>query len=451
MSAPELQLPGLVREVLPNGLVVLIAVRRSLPLVSLRLALRAGGAQEPPERTGLSAMTARLLRRGAGKRDAAAFAEELDFLGALMGSGAGLDHVAVDAEFTTATLDAGLSLFLDAVVRPRFDRSEFEAERRRVIDEIRHGRDDTEELAEEALLHALFPGHPFGRCAVASVRAMERLRPEEPRDFHRRRWSPQGAVLAVVGDVDPPALLARLRGELGAWGRQAEPGPVPPSPEPIAGRPVLLVNVPGSRQVQLRLGQVGVARDTPHRHALHVANTVLGGGFTSRLVDRVRVDEGLTYAIGSRFHPGRVPGPFVISSFTENPRLERLHGLVDEILQRFREEGPTEEEVRAARAYLAGIQPRRLETPGGLALALAEAELHGEGPEELTAFRARIEAVSREQAAEAARACLPGRDLLTVLVGDAEEIGETAARLGDVSVVELDFAESLAGPAEDGD
>jgi zinc protease len=451
MSAPAVQLPPLSRERLPNGLTVLVVERRSLPLVTMRLTLRAGGAQEPHDLPGLSTLTARMLRKGAGERDAAAWAEALDALGGLFGSGTGLDHVAVDAEFTSRTIDEGLELVIDALRRPRFDAAEFEREIQRTTDEVRQARDDTDEIAEEAFLHALFRDHPFGRCAVGSVRALERLRIEDVRHFHGEHWPARGGVLVVVGDVDAKSFLVRLKEALGDWAGDAPEPPLPPVPQQVSGRPVLLVNAPGSRQVQVRMGSVGVERLTPHWFPLQVANTIFGGGFTSRLVDRIRVEEGLTYSISSRFMPGRVPGLYMISTFTENQELERLHGLITGLLADFRKDGPTPEEVLGAQAFLAGMQPRRIETPGGLALALGEAELNGLGIHSLTDYRREIEAVRPEDAAAAARDCLPEKDLLTVLVGDAEELAEAASRLGDLTVVELDYGESALGLPPAGD
>ena len=168
-------------------------------------------------------------------------------------------------------------------------------------------------------------------------------------------------------------------------------------------------------------------------------------------LSRVRVEEGLTYSISSRFMPGRVPGLYMISTFTENEQLGRMHGLITDLLADYRSSGPTPEEVQGAKAFLAGMQPRRIETPGGLALSLAEAELNGLGIESLTDYRREIEAVRPEDAAAAARECLPGEDLLTVLVGDADILAEEASRLGDLSVVELDFAENALAPSPDGD
>ena len=115
-----IRLPPSARAVLPNGLTVLVFERRTLPLVTLRLTLRAGSARDPQDLPGLAALTSRLLRHGSGARDSAQFAADLDFLGGHFGTATGVEHVAVEGEFTSETLDRGLELFLGAVFDPHF-------------------------------------------------------------------------------------------------------------------------------------------------------------------------------------------------------------------------------------------------------------------------------------------------------------------------------------------
>ena len=119
--------------------------------------------------------------------------------------------------------------------RPRFDSDEFTRELQRTIDEVRQSRDDTDEIAEEAFLHELFPGHPFGRCAVGSVRALERIRVEDVRSFHEKSWPARGGVLVVVGDVDAQAFLDRLATALGDWSTGVPEAALPPVPKQVTG------------------------------------------------------------------------------------------------------------------------------------------------------------------------------------------------------------------------
>jgi zinc protease len=159
----------------------------------------------------------------------------------------------------------------------------------------------------------------------------------------------------------------------------------------------------------------------------------------------VRVDRGLTYGIGSRVAPTRAGGPFVIGTFTRNDSLAELDEVVMGELDRFHGEGPTDDEIGAVKRYLAGLQVRRVETPEALASVAAEAELHGLGLDSLERFRADVDAVTRDAARAAVAEALPRRDRLTVLVGDRSVLEPTAAGLGELTVVEKDFAEGTGG------
>ena len=443
-EAAWIRLPPIARQVLPNGLTVMVVERRTLPLVTIRLSLRAGASRDPTDLPGLAAFTARLLRQGAAARDARAFAEDIDSIGGHFGAGIGLDQLTVDGEFTTETWDEGLALFTEALLAPRFDDDEITRERQRTIAEIAQSRDDPEHVADRAFQHFLFGSHPYGHPAEGTAASLERMTREDILSFHRGRMVPDGGVLVVVGDVDPDSTLKRVADALSGWsGTGAVPEPPPAAPR-VTGRRAVLVHDAGSGQVQYRTGNVGLARRTPHFHALALANTIFGGGFTSRLVREARVNRGLTYGIGSRFLLPMSPGPFVISTFTRNAALGEMHEVVTSQLATLMSSTLGQDEIDAARAYVLGMHVRRLETPEALAASLAETELFGLGLDAITGFRRSLEAVTAQSCRAAIDAGLPDDSLLTVLVGDKDAVGATAATLGDLTVVEADWAEGLS-------
>lgn len=441
-----IQLPPMAREVLPNGLTLLVIENRSLPLVTIRLMMRAGSSQDPGALPGLAAFTARLLKHGAGSRDARQHAQDLDFIGGHVGASVGLDQMGLDGEFTTATWDEGLGLFLDTLFLPRFDEAEVERERERGIAEIAHGKDDPDHVADRAFQYFVFGegAHPYAHPPEGTVASLKALSREDLVRFHRERMLPDGAVLVVIGDVDAASTAERLAAALSSW-RASGSVPAPPSDAArLTGRRCVLVHDAGSGQAQYRAGNVGLKRMTPHYHALLVANTVFGGGFTSRLVNEVRVNRGLTYGIGARFLLPMSAGPFLISSFTRNAKLAEMHDVVGQLMTTLRHDGVSEDEVEAAKAYLLGLQVRRLELPEALAGAIAETEMYGLGVASITDFRQQVEAVDVAACARAIDAAYPGDDLLTVLVGDKADISETAGRFGALTVVDADFAEGVA-------
>jgi zinc protease len=439
-SKPWIRLPPLLRERLPNGLEVIIAERRALPLVTIRLALRAGSSHDPAAMPGLAAFTARLLRQGAGARDAHAFAEDLDAIGGLLGASIGLDQLVIEAEFTADTWARGRDLFLDALLRPRFEEGEVARERERALAEIAQSQDDPDHVADRAFQAFVFEGHPYAHPPEGTAASLARMRRDDLVAFHRDALVPDGGVLAVIGDVRPAAEMAGLRDALAAWpGRGAEPAPPQPAGRLTSDRCVL-VQDEGSTQAQYRCGNVSVRRTTPLYPALVLGNAVLGGGFTSRLVEAVRVERGLTYGIGSRFMLGMAPGSFLVSSFTRNAAVREMHELIGAVVATMRKEGPTHEEMEAARAYVLGVHARRLETPEALAQALCDAELFGLGLDAIEGFRRDIEATTREACLAAMQEALPEK-LLTVIVGDRTHVEEAARGFGDLRVVGPDFAE----------
>jgi zinc protease len=440
------RLPPLRRAILPNGLAVIIAERRALPLVTMRLAMRAGSAQDPGLRPGLAAFTARLLRHGAGDRDEPAFAEALDEIGGLFGASIGLDQLALDAEFTTETWEQGRGLVLDALLRPRFPEAAVARERARSMAEIEQSHDEPEHVASRAFQRLLFEAHAYGHPAEGTRTALEATTRDDVATFASERLVPDGAVLVVVGDVDAGRELDRWSEALAGWralGRVASP---PEDATPATGHRMVLVQDEGAGQAQWRAGNVAFRRATPYYPHLVLANTILGGGFTSRLVQEIRVERGLTYGIGSRFVLPFSRGPFEMASFTKSASLAELHAIAVGTLASFREKGADQAELDAARAYVLGHHVRRFETPEGLASALADAEVHGLGEESITGFRAALESIGADELNAALPDLLPG-ELLTVVVGDADTLRDECARMaGDTGRVELaspDFVEKM--------
>jgi zinc protease len=442
MSGAWVKLPPLRRERLPNGLTLIVAERPALPLVTLRLAFRAGSSHDPVHRAGLAAFTARMLRHGAGERDERRFAEDLDAIGGLFGASIGLDQLTVDAELTTETWDAGRALFLDALLRPTLPEAPLARERERALAEIAQSHDEPEHVASRAFQRFLYEGHPYGHPPEGTATSIAGVTRADVAGFHAEGMVPDGAVLVVVGDVDAAREMARWRDDLAGWGPAGHvPAPPDDAPDAPGGR-VILVHDEGAGQAQWRTGNVGFRRVTPLYPHLVLANTILGGGFTSRLVQEVRVERGLTYGIGSRFMLGFSRGSFEIASFTKNATLTQMHEIVGRQVAAYRREGATADELAAARAYVLGLHVRRFETPDGLASALAEAEMHGLGEEMITGFRRAIESVTLADLNAAMPDLFP-EAMLTVVVGDAGALAGPCAEIGEVTVVQSEFAEGM--------
>jgi zinc protease len=252
--------------------------------------------------------------------------------------------------------------------------------------------------------------------------------------FHRRWYGPAATTLVAVGDLDPSRVVLLARRRLSRWEADAEvPAELPPLP-PVP-RQVLVVDKPDLSQTQIRIGCPAFGRRDPDYFAAAVANAAFGGGFTSRLVEAIRVNRGLSYGVRSRFALSRSAGMFAISSFTKNESVAELVEVALAETARFAEEGPTAEELERAGSWLAGLHPLTLETHEQVAEKIADLRLYGLGVEEVTHYAERIRAVGAEACRAVARRWFPLRDGVIVAVGPAKAVARALERFGPVKVV----------------
>jgi zinc protease len=423
------------RASLANGLQIVVLEDRRLPRVAAGFVALRGAAIEAPGELGVAAFTAALMERGAGERDALALAAAFEDLGAGLDVSSDWDTLRVSVAGLSRDSDALFAALADVVRRPRFAA----ADARRVVGEQRaalaQAKDDPASLATQHFMHALYGAHRMGSPTAGVDATVARLDPAAARAFHARVVTPAGAILWAAGDVDAAAFLARAERDFGdmrggAVAALPEPPPVP------AKRRVLLVDRPDLGQAQVAIGHEGIARADERRLEAQLLNTAFGSGaFSSRLMSRIRATEGLTYSIGSLFVQYRVPGPFVLSTFTRVPKVGELLTSTFEELERLRSAPPAGEELEDAKSLRTGGFPLALETTDAVMAALLDLDVYGLPRDALDTYRSRMRAISAEQIAATASALVHPERATIVVVGPAAELRETLAKYGEVEVV----------------
>jgi zinc protease len=437
IERPVLRDGAVTRLDLDNGLRVLVHEDHALPRVSVALTLRRGAAVEAPKEAGVASYTFELLERGAGKRDALAFAEAVDALGANFGAGADWDSASVSISGLSRDFDALLGFLADAVRKPRFDPREAQRARAERISAYERAKDDPATLARWHFARAVYGSHRYGLPVTGTAETLARLDARVAREFHARLFVPNGAILSVTGDVDPDATVAALREHFGAWPRGAvvAPGVAPPEQVPPA-RSVVVVDRPDLGQVRVAIGHEGIARTDDNRVAVSLLNLVVGGGgFSSRLMTSLRAEEGLTYGIASDYMQRRYPGPFLVATFTRVEKLRQALDLTLAELERARSEPPGEDELAWARTLATGSFSMGLETSDAVTAALVELDVYALPEDSLDTYRARVRAVTAEQVATAAREHLHPERAAIVLVGPAAAVVPQLEGLGPIEVV----------------
>ena len=404
MTAPDVELPPLQIEKLPSGLTLLAIQKRGLPLFHLRLSLPAGACEDPRGKAGLAQFTVDLLRRGTRRRPAHDVDEMIESMGAQLYADVSTEEAAlaltVPAELSERALDA----LLEVALEPAFEESEVAAARRRTIAGLQSDLDEPSAVAGRAVVSLGYgPGHPYAHPSQGFRRDVETFQREDALSFHATRYQQQGGLLAVVGQGTPRELLDQLQRKLAQWepswpGRSQRSALQFAALAPSQEMRAVVIHKPDATQAQVRIVSPGLSRATPRYAEAVVANTALGGGFTSLLVDAIRVDRGLSYSVSTRLHMNRRAGLSVFSSFTKNETLRELVDLALEKMRAYAASGPSEDALEKARRYLAGLFPLGLESHEALAEQVADALLDGLGLDHLKTYRSRVLAVTAAQA-----------------------------------------------------
>jgi zinc protease len=433
--APTLRLPEPVRRTLPNGMAVLYVRKAELPLVQAVLVARGGLSDDDAGMPGLASFTAAMLDEGAGGRSALELADAVEQLGATLSTGAAWDAAQVSLGVLRRQFPAALQLMADVVIRPDFPAGEVQRLREERLTELARGRDEARVVAGNAFSSLLYGGdHPYGRLSsTASVRRIDRAALEA---FHRRYYLPSSATLILVGDVDE-SLHPAVERAFGAWrGGDVAPAATPEPPAPSDAARIYLVDMPGAAQSEIRIGHPAVARDHPDFYALTVMNTLLGGSFTSRLMQNLRETHGYTYGAGSSFQMRRGAGPFQASSAVVTAKTDSAVIEFFRELNRIRDEEVTAEELDRAKNFVALRLPQSFETTGQVAARIAELVIHGLPLDYYETYVQRVMAIDAAEVQRVARQHLhPDRSAI-VVVGDRQTI-ESGLRALPVGTLEV--------------
>ncbi len=442
-SAPaEVRLPAQHHFTTRGGLRVILARREPIPLVSARLVLLGGGAMDPAGRFGMADFTARLLRRGTKSQSADQINDAVEFVGASLSAGASEDFSAVSLTTPARHLEPMLEVMASLVREPSFPEVEVESARRRVLAHLANDLDDPGLVADRALTGVLWGDHPYGHDTGGTARDVARFTREDAVAFHEDRYGPKVALLVIVGAVDPRRTQKVVERLFGDWTGGPATAPVFEPREEAAGKGrVLLLDKPDATQSQIRFGGMALRRGEPGWIPGLVMNTVLGGGFTSRLVTEIRVKRGLSYGAGSGFDGMIAGGSFSVSSFTKTESTGELIAVARDELRKMQQKGPTEKELQSARTYMAGLYPLRLETNESVAAAIAETELYGLGEDWVSRYRERVRAVTRKEAHDVARRILPVEAPAVVVVGNAAKLKKHLRGLGPVDTQPVTWLE----------
>jgi len=418
--APKLNIPTPTAQILANGLQVVSVRRADLPLVTAQLVLRSGGEMDPAALAGLSDLTANLLSKGAAGKTAPQIAAAAEALGGSLSADAGWDESAVGITVTTPKLPQALKLLSEVVRQPDFNESELKRARTQAIDDLRLSLSRPTTLASLAASRGVFGAGAYGHSRTGTPASLARISRADVQQLHSRLYRPDNAILVLAGDITPAQAQQLAQASFGDWSKPATPLPVEPTNKSKGQLPSpLLIDQKGAGQAGVVAAHVAPSRSDDDYYVGTVANAVLGGSYSARLNEEIRIKRGLSYNAGSRFSPMRDAGVWMASAQTKNPSAPQV---VDLMLGEFRRLGNDRvdaKELAARKATLIGEYGRSLETTSGLAEQVGELAVYGVKLDEIGKYIDQVQAVTPRQIEKYAGKHLDPKYSQVVVVGDA--------------------------------
>jgi len=427
----EFKLPESERVQLKNGMIVYLLQDQELPIVNLSAYLNAGSIYEPPEKAGLAALTGDTLRSGGTmKTPPEQLDRELEFMASSIESDISTDHANVSLSTLTKNLDRTLALFAEVMMHPAFDPVRVELAKSHAIEGIRRQNDDPKALASRELNRNIYDGHPLGRIpTIATVSAISR---EDVIRFQKRYFYPANTILAVSGDFDREKLLQSLELLFAGWPNQQAPFPQVPDPSEEL-RPAVLHVQRDLNQSVIRMGHLGIDKNNPDLHAIKVMDYILGGGFTSRLTQEIRSNQGLAYNVDSYFAVGRrFQGPFLATTETKSETTARTITLLRSIIAGMTKEEVSEQELNLAKDSIINSFIFAFERSSAVVNQQARLEFFNYPDGYLENYRDNIARVTRADVLRVARKYLHPDAMRLVVVGDRKKFDQALSIFGDV-------------------
>ena len=412
------------RQVLGNKVVGFFVENHELPLINISITVRTGSYLDPAGKAGLAAAVGSLMRSGGTERyKAEDFDEEADFLAANISSAIGPTEGVASVNFLAKDTDKALELFFDMLRNPAFRQDRIDLYKSQQLQQIERRNDRTDSI-ESREWNRLLRGEDFFTSILPTKASISSLTREDLLAFHKTYYAPANLILAVSGDFQAADMKARLEKAMAGWNSSgAAVLPVPqPHYKPVPG--VYMVNKSDVNQSRVSVGHVGIRRGNPDEFAIDMMNDILGGsGFTSRIMNRVRSDEGLAYSAGSTYVAGiYYEGLFRAYFQSKSSTTAQATQIVLDEIERIRKEKAPSEELETVKNNAIEVFPRFFSTPAAVAGTFAGDEFTGRAPGYWETYRDNVRKVTVDDVLRSAQKYLHPDGLVILVVGNVDDI-----------------------------
>jgi len=401
-----------------SGARVLFVETHDLPMLDVAVDFPAGTSRDTREKSGLAALTLRMLRLGVEGFDEDQIAERLADVGAEIGGRFDMDRAGYGLRTLSSARerDEAVAVLLRILQRPTFPQPIFEREKEQVLAALKESDAKPETIADREFKRQLYAGHPYSLRGSGEIDTVAGLSRDDLVGFYRRHFSAREAVVSIIGDLGREQART-LAEQLTSGLKAAAPLPLLPPVPRLAKEQTSWMAHPAA-QAHILIGQPGITRLDPDYFPLWVGNYVLGGGgFSSRLNEEIRQKRGFAYSAYSYFNPLAQQGPFQIGLQTKKDQAEEALKVARDTLAKFVADGPTQQEFEAAKQNIVGGFPLRIDSNRKILEYLSLIGFYRLSASYLEDFPARIDAVTLAEVKDAWRRRINPARMVTVVVG----------------------------------
>lgn len=459
-AAPRpVNFPKPTEKTLKNGLRVIVVERPGTSLVSAQFLIKNGGEVDPPQLAGLTDMTATLLTKGTTKRSAPEIAEAVEALGGSLDSDARWDASSADLTVIASRFAPAMEILADVVRRPTFKDEEIERLRQQTLDDLSVTLSEPGALARIVASRVVFGDTPYGHPLVGTPESVARIKRDDIVRLHSTYYRPDNAILVIGGDIKAADAFQLAEQLFGDWAKPSSALPAPAAKTETATATsaparVVVVDMENAGQAAVVMTRPGLRRTDPDYFRGLVANSVLGGGYSARLNQEIRIKRGLSYGAGSALDVRRNVGPFLASTQTKNESGAEVASLLINELGRLSSGDIPDAELTPRKAVLIGNFARNLETSRGFVSQIASLALYGMSLDEINRYINNVQSVTASDIQKFAGTRLDAKGANIIIVGNAKAfLEDLRKRFPNVEVIsesDLDLNSATLRKAQGG-
>jgi zinc protease len=443
-APPDARFPKTQKATLSNGLKIILAERKAIPVVNFTMMFDAGYAADQFGTPGTANLAMNMMDEGTTTRTALQISEELQLLGANLNTGSNLDMSTVSLSALKSNLDASLEIFADVILNPSFPKEDFERLQKQVLAGIQREKVTPVQMALRVFPKLLYgPNHAYGNPLTGSgtEQSVSKMTREDLMKFHQTWIKPNNATLIIVGDATLEEIKPKLEKLFAGWKGGEVPKKNVGTVEMQAKPMVYIVDRPGSQQSIIFAGHVAPPKNNPHEIAIEAMNNTLGGLFTSRINMNLREDKHWSYGAFSLLFAARGQRPFIGYAPVQTDKTkESMQELLKELQGILGPTPPTADELQKVQNSMTLELPGSWETNAAVAFSIGDMVRFGLPDDYYETYSKKVRALTLSDLAEAAKIVVHPSNLTWVVVGDRSKIesGIRELNFGEVRFLDSD-------------